>query len=88
MTDSTIVLGVTSIANDLRLPRQARIILSHLLKRGHITNQTSMIQYHIHRLSDCILKIRRAGYDVETEVRRDDLGAKYADYRLAKKLKH
>lgn len=81
MTD-TITLGVPSIAKDLKLPPQARKILAHLEKGKTVTPMESMIVYSIYRLSDCIFKIRNAGYVVVTEERQDAQGHKYARYRL------
>lgn len=81
---NTMTLGTTSLANDISLPRQARIILAHLEAGKHITNSKAMLVYHISRLSDCILKIRRAGHDVRTEMREDEVGGKYASYYLVK----
>jgi Helix-turn-helix domain len=60
-------------------------ILSHLLKGKDITNNESMLVYHIYRLSDCIHKIREAGYEVVTEIKKDEVGGKYSSYRLAAK---
>jgi hypothetical protein len=40
--------------------------------------------YHIPRLSDVILKLRRKGYDIVTEVVKDEVGGSYASYSLAK----
>lgn len=81
---TTLTLGVPSIAKDLKLPPQARKILAHLEKGKTITPMESMIVYSIYRLSDCILKIRVAGYPVLTEEKQDAQGHKYARYRLAR----
>lgn len=78
-----LTLGTPNLADDLRLPPQARKILAHLLSSKTITNLESMMVYHIPRLSDCILKIRRAGYKVSMTVKRDEVGGKYASYKLA-----
>jgi hypothetical protein len=81
---NTITLGTPSLATDLSLPPQARKILSHLEKGKSITPMEAMIVYHISRLSDCIFKIRNAGYNVECETRKDEVGAKYARYTLVR----
>jgi hypothetical protein len=75
--------GTKSISKTLALAPQPRRILAHLLRGRRITNSESMLVYGIYRLSDCVLKIRRAGYDVVTDVRTDEVGRKYASYSLA-----
>jgi hypothetical protein len=80
----TLTIGTTNFASDLRLTPQARKILAHLKSGKTITNAESMLVYHIYRLSDCILKIRRAGYDVKLTIKRDGVGGKYASYKLAR----
>lgn len=73
-----------SYADDLRLTPQAKIVLSHLKKRGRISPAEADRVYGISRLASCIHEIRhRAGYSVKTEQRRDDVGHKYAKYILA-----
>jgi hypothetical protein len=79
----TLTLGTPKFADDLRLTPQARKILAHLKAGNTITNAESMLVFHIFRLSDCILKLRRAGYKVEMTVKRDAVGGKYASYKLA-----
>jgi hypothetical protein len=83
MKSDTMTLGTTTLASDLRLPPQARKILAHLEAGKTITPAKSLTIYSIYRLSDCILKIRRAGHCVITENRQDEQGHKYAKYRLA-----
>jgi hypothetical protein len=80
----TLTLGTPNYADDLRLPPQARKILAHLKEGNTITNAESMLVFHIFRLSDCILKIRRAGYNVIMTEKRDAVGGKYASYKLAR----
>jgi hypothetical protein len=72
-----------TIASDLRLTPQAKTVLRHLKKRGSISNMEAMIVYSISRLSSCIHEIRRrAGYNVETVIKKDDHGHKYSHYSL------
>lgn len=75
-------LGTPNLAADLRLPPQARKVLAHLLTGKSISDLECSTVYRIKRLSDCILKIRRAGYNVATLMREDEGGAKYARYKL------
>jgi Helix-turn-helix domain len=79
-------LANSTLANDLRLPPQAKTILRHLEKGKSITPMESLIVYGIYRLSDCILKIRRAGHDVLTYDRQDERGKKYGEYSLRSRL--
>jgi len=64
---------------------QTSTILSHLLRGKTITNAESMLNYGIFRLSDCIHKIREAGFDVSMTLKRDEVGRKYASYSLPAK---
>ncbi len=84
---NTLTLGSPSLASDLSLPKQARIILAHLESGKSITNSKAMLVYHITRLSDCIFKLRNAGYVIDTEMRADEVGGKYASYSLWTKPK-
>jgi hypothetical protein len=43
----------------------------------------SNIVYKIGRLSDVVLKLRRKGFNIETDVRKDETGTKYSRYSLA-----
>jgi hypothetical protein len=85
MTD-VLDIGRSTIANDISLPPQARVILAHLQKGKTITPMESLIVYNIYRLSDCILKIRNAGHDVITEDCKDESGKRYGRYSLNTKL--
>jgi hypothetical protein len=82
MRSTSMTIGIPTLASDLSLPRQARIILAHLEQGKEITASKAMLVYHICRLSDCILKIRRAGYIIDTEMREDEVGGRYAAYSL------
>jgi hypothetical protein len=85
MTNLTLILGTTGFAGDMRLPPQARKVLAHLLAGKSISDLECGGVYRIKRLSDCIFKIRKAGYEVVTDIRKDEGGAKYARYALAAK---
>ena len=76
----------STLANDLKLPPQAKVILRHLEKGKSITPMESLIVYGIYRLSDCIYKIRNAGHDVLTHDRKDERGKKYGEYQLNSRL--
>lgn len=87
MHNDTLTIGTPNLANDLSLPPQARKILAHLLTGKTITPLESTMVYHIPRLSDCIFKIRNAGYDVTMTLKADEVGGKYASYKLVSKKK-
>ena len=73
-----------TVADDLRITPQARTVLRHLKKHKSISPAEAMIVHGITRLASCIHEIRhRAGYGVQTELRKDDHGHKYASYALA-----
>jgi hypothetical protein len=81
----TLTIGTPNLANDLSLSPQCRKILAHLedpRNDGTVTNMESMGVYHVFRLSDVILKLRRAGYCIKTEIKTDGIGGQYASYRL------
>lgn len=74
---------VPTIASDLKLTPQAKDVLAHLKRRAHISPAEAERVYGITRLASCIHEIRkRAGYNVKTELKRDDVGHKYANYVL------
>ena len=72
-----------SVANDLRLTPQAKTVLLHLRRKGHVSPAEALIVYGISRLAACIYEIRKAGYTVDSELRRDAQGHKYTNYKLA-----
>lgn len=82
----TMTIGTPTLANDLSLSPQCRKVLAHLETKGGtatITAHESMLVYHVSRLSDVIMKLRDAGYDITTTMKVDGVGGKYASYRLA-----
>ena len=80
----TLTLGTPNLANDLSLAPQVRKILAHLETGKTITNNESMLVYHVSRLSDVVLKLRRAGYNIEMTMKVDGVGGKYASYKLVR----
>jgi hypothetical protein len=82
MSDTFTIGTVKSLSDAIKLAPQPRRILAHLLKNKTISPLEASHVYHIPRLSDCILKIRRAGYKVVTEMREDEVGGQYGVYRL------
>jgi hypothetical protein len=64
------------------LSPQQRTILGHLASGKTISDMESMTVYQIKRLSDVILKLRRKGFAILTDVRTDGSGHKYSRYEL------
>lgn len=67
---------------DLKLKPQARRILAHLRSGKAITPVEAMTVYGIARLAASVYEIRRAGYDVGCERRRDEVGHGYGRYSI------
>lgn len=83
-SDDTFTIGsTTDLATDVNLGAQQRTILAHLKQGKGITQMKAMGVYHISRLSDVVKKLRNKGYNIETTMRQDEVGGKYAEYRLA-----
>ena len=73
-----------SIGSVLSLKPQARTILAHLHKHGHISPAKAGIVYGISRLAACIYEIREIGHEIKTHVKQDEQGHRYAKYVLVK----
>jgi hypothetical protein len=82
MSDTFTIGSATDTVTDINLAPQCRTILAHLKKGETITNAESMLVYHISRLSDVVRKLRLAGYDISTTMKKDGVGGKYASYKL------
>lgn len=72
----------SQFAQAINLSPQQKVILGHLMAGKSISDVESLVVYQIKRLSDVILKLRRKGFPVETEVRVDNTGHKYSRYSL------
>lgn len=83
-TDTFTIGSTTDLATDMNLGKQQRVILQHLRDGKNITQMKAMGVYHIPRLSDVIMKLRRKGYNIVTEMCDDEVGGQYASYSLAK----
>ena len=86
MTD-TFTIGTASFAGDLSLRPQTRKVLAHLLQGKDLTPLKAMAVYHIRNIADCIMELRKNGYDISTERAVDEVGGRYVHYRLVKKVK-
>lgn len=86
--DNVLTLGDTEegfTTKHFRAGSQSSRILAHLLKGKSISQGKCNIVYGPWRLSDIILKIRKAGFDVVTTLKKDESGHEYASYTLATK---
>ena len=61
---------------------QKTTILVHLKKHKTISPKESWALYGIYRLSDIILKLRRDGHQIATDMRPAPNGSSYGEYRL------
>lgn len=75
--------SVRSLARDISLKPQTRTILAHLQRSGSISPMESWGVYGIMRLAAAIHDIRRAGYEVSTDIRKDAARHTYARYSMA-----
>lgn len=57
-------------------------ILQHLQEGRSLTPLEALGVYGVYRLSAVIHRLRRAGYNIITEMRYDPNGKPYAEYRL------
>lgn len=71
------------IIREMNLQPQMKTILQHLVSRGSISPMEALNTYGIYRLSSAIQRLRKVGYQIETQMRRDEMGHTYARYSLA-----
>lgn len=62
---------------------QVERIKQHLKDNKSITPMEALMVYGIYRLSAVILTLRQAGLDIVTNMKADESGKKYAQYKLA-----
>lgn len=73
----------SQLTSAMSLSPQQKTILGHLMAGKSISDVESIVVYQIKRLSDVVLKLRRKGFPVKTEIRVDNTGHKYSRYTLA-----
>lgn len=86
--EDVLTLGNTEefTTKHFRAGSQTSRILAHLLKGKSITQgECNLVYGGTWRLSDIILKIRKAGFEVATTMKEDEAGHEYASYSLATK---
>jgi hypothetical protein len=77
-------VGLASLADAIALYPQTRKVLVHLERHGSISPLEAFGVYRITRLAARIKEIRNAGFKVETNMKTDPTGTKYAEYRLSR----
>lgn len=61
---------------------QATLVLKHLSAVSHITGVEAESVHRIRHLPSRIFEIKKAGYSIATEFKRDVTGQRYASYSL------
>ena len=61
---------------------QKEMILNHLQNKGSISALEALSLYRINRLAARVEELRRSGHDIETQMKIDITGKRYARYRL------
>lgn len=59
-----------------------KIILKHLKRRKSISPMEALASYGCARLAPRIFNLRQAGYNISTQINRDEPGHRYARYTL------
>lgn len=72
-----------AFTRDLGLTPGTKVILLHLNKRGTISPMEALHSYSTMRLAPRIHELRKAGYNITTDIHEDESGHRYARYRLA-----
>lgn len=72
-----------TLADTLRLYPQTRKVLNHIERRGSISPLEAFGTYGMTRLGARIFELRRAGFNILTDLRADEMGRVYARYTLA-----
>ena len=75
-------MTVSELVREVSLKPLGRKIISHLRNRGSISQLEAFSTYGTFRLSAQIHDLRKAGYNIETVMKRDEDGQEYARYYL------
>jgi hypothetical protein len=60
-------------------------ILGEFMKGRDLTSLESIGVFGVYRLADVVFKLRKRGYPIVTELKKDPNGSEYANYRLINK---
>ena len=72
-----------TLANALRLNRQARMVLGYLERGGRLTRRSAIEQFNVLNLPTRIFEIKGAGYPVVVDRKPGPNGVAIAEYSLA-----
>lgn len=61
---------------------QVQTVLKHLETRQSISPMEALVSYGISRLAPAIWELREIGYGIETKMKTDEMGHKYARYYI------
>jgi hypothetical protein len=61
---------------------QTQTLLEHMLAGKTITPMKAMMVYGVHRLAARIRDLRDAGHNIVTDLKEDESGRQYAEYRI------
>lgn len=70
------------INREVQMPLRLRNVLAHLGKKPSLTPLEAHHLYSEMRLADVIYELKSRGYRINTEMRRDPNGRKYARYTM------
>jgi hypothetical protein len=62
---------------------QKEVLLKHL-KRKTISQYEALLVYGIARLASRVDELRKEGWNIETIMKRDNMGKRYARYRMSR----
>ena len=74
--------AVTALMNEAHLKPLGKKVLNYMRTRGAISPLVAFSTYGTMRLAACIHDLREAGFVIETQMKEDEEGDKYASYRL------
>jgi len=72
-----------SLFNSAKHVSQKQMIANHLRNRRSISALEALSLYRINRLAARVEELRRDGVDIETVMKTDLTGKRYARYRIA-----
>lgn len=71
---------MATIAAEVSLTPLAKSILLHLRKRGSVSTLEAWSAYGTMRLAPAIYELRKAGYDIASHLKTDEVGHRYTRY--------
>ena len=58
--------------------------MEHLARKGSITPAEALVAYSCMRLAGRIYDLREQGHNIQTQMKTDSVGTRYASYHLVK----